>query len=228
MNHLPIVSESAYRHATALEGDPQHRHHLCNRWRLWRGLLAPWRWVLSKDRPEPSDHAPSGPPPDAVKSTRRAPQALRRVSLESLVLAVSVSPSSAPVPDVPVRPLAGARARGVIGRDGQRRLGPRPGRPRKTTNPGHDAGHDALQPTGNTEPKRRYKALQAPAQVAPRLLDVPAAGVYLGGLKPRTVWGLIAKGTLRRVHIPLPNGGELRRVLVDRQELDALIERGKA
>jgi hypothetical protein len=39
---------------------------------------------------------------------------------------------------------------------------------------------------------------------------------------------LLANGTLRRVLVPLPNGGELRRVLLDRQDLDELIQRWKS
>jgi hypothetical protein len=34
---------------------------------------------------------------------------------------------------------------------------------------------------------------------------------------------LIANGTLKRVRVPLPNGGELRRVLLDREDLDRLV-----
>jgi hypothetical protein len=39
---------------------------------------------------------------------------------------------------------------------------------------------------------------------------------------------LIAAGTLARVRIPLPNGGELRRVLLDREDLDRLVAGWKA
>jgi len=65
------------------------------------------------------------------------------------------------------------------------------------------------------------------APLSSRLLDLPAAAQYLG-LSAWTIRDLLGNGTLRRVRVPLPNGGELRRVLLDRQDLDALIERWKA
>src|SRR5215468_6175597 len=65
-------------------------------------------------------------------------------------------------------------------------------------------------------------------QVAPRLLDLESAARYLGGISVWTVRDLIANGTLRRVMIPLPNGRDLRRALLDREDLDALIAKWKA
>lgn len=38
---------------------------------------------------------------------------------------------------------------------------------------------------------------------------------------------LDAAGVLRRVRVPLPNGGELRKLLFDRTDLDRLIEAWK-
>jgi hypothetical protein len=38
---------------------------------------------------------------------------------------------------------------------------------------------------------------------------------------------LEAAGVLKRVRVPLPNGGELRKVLLDREDLDQLITRWK-
>jgi hypothetical protein len=41
------------------------------------------------------------------------------------------------------------------------------------------------------------------------------------------VWSLrdlIANGTLRRVRIPLPGHGEMRKILLDRDDLDRVIE----
>jgi hypothetical protein len=38
---------------------------------------------------------------------------------------------------------------------------------------------------------------------------------------------LEANGTLKRVRIPLPNGGELRKLLFDRADLDRLVEAWK-
>lgn len=59
-----------------------------------------------------------------------------------------------------------------------------------------------------------------------RLLDLEGSAGYLS----ISTWGvrdLIANGTLRRVRIPLPNYGEIRKVLLDVRDLDALIERWK-
>jgi excisionase family DNA binding protein len=58
--------------------------------------------------------------------------------------------------------------------------------------------------------------------VAPRLLDVEGAANYLS-VSPWTIRDLIANGTLARVRVPLPRGGELRRVLLDREDLDRLV-----
>ena len=58
---------------------------------------------------------------------------------------------------------------------------------------------------------------------APRLLDVAGAARYLA-VSPWTVRELEAAGILRRVRVPLPNGGELRKVLFDRADLDRLVD----
>jgi excisionase family DNA binding protein len=68
-------------------------------------------------------------------------------------------------------------------------------------------------------------AAVAPASVAARLLDVDAAAAYLG-VSPWTVRDLEAAGTLKRVRVPL-RGGELRKLLFDRADLDRLIEAWK-
>jgi hypothetical protein len=66
-------------------------------------------------------------------------------------------------------------------------------------------------------------ALGPSSSPAPRLLDVESAAAYLS-LKPGTIRGLVHGGVLRRVRIPLPDHGELRRVLLDRAALDRLVE----
>lgn len=73
-------------------------------------------------------------------------------------------------------------------------------------------------------PRKRVET--APLTIEPRLLDLEAAALYLG-VSSWTVRDLEAAGTLRRVRVPLPNGGELRKLLFDRQDLDLLIERWK-
>jgi hypothetical protein len=57
---------------------------------------------------------------------------------------------------------------------------------------------------------------------APRLLDLRQTAVYMG-VSTWTVRDLEAAGVLRRVRVPLPGGGELRKLLFDRTDLDRLI-----
>jgi hypothetical protein len=67
--------------------------------------------------------------------------------------------------------------------------------------------------------------LSKPETIA-RLLDLERTASYLG-LSGWTVRDLEAAGILQRVRVPLPNGGELRKLLFDRADLDRLIERWK-
>ena len=69
-------------------------------------------------------------------------------------------------------------------------------------------------------------AHQALASLAPRLFDLATAAHYLG-LSAWTVRELEAKGVLPRVRVPLPNQGELRKILFDKADLDRLIEAWK-
>jgi hypothetical protein len=69
------------------------------------------------------------------------------------------------------------------------------------------------------------------ATIQPRLLGVPDAARYLG-VKPGTIRDLVTSGRLARVRIALPvtlhrRGGELRRVLIDRRDLDAIVDRSR-
>ena len=73
---------------------------------------------------------------------------------------------------------------------------------------------------------RSTLASQAIALVPPRLLDLEGAAAYLA-VSPWTVRDLEAAGTLHRVRVPMPNGGELRKLLFDRADLDRLIEAWK-
>jgi hypothetical protein len=47
---------------------------------------------------------------------------------------------------------------------------------------------------------------------------------YLGGLSRWTVKEMVASGILRRVQVPLPSGEDMRRVLIDREQLDRLVD----
>ena len=70
------------------------------------------------------------------------------------------------------------------------------------------------------------RAAPADRAMTPRLLDLEAAATYLSA-SPWTIRELEAKGVLPRVRVPLPGGGELRKLLFDRADLDRLIERWK-
>jgi excisionase family DNA binding protein len=59
-----------------------------------------------------------------------------------------------------------------------------------------------------------------------RLLSVHEAASYLG-MSHWTVRDLLHAGTIKAVRLPLGTGRELRRILVDRRDLDALIEASK-
>jgi hypothetical protein len=108
----------------------------------------------------------------------------------------------------------------------------------------HEALHEALNVSGSTGPGRPKRAesghtmgravdqvsgregLQAAVvgeiAIAPRLLSLDAAAAYLS-MSPWTIRDLEAQGVLPRVRVPLPRGGELRKLLFDRADLDRLI-----
>jgi hypothetical protein len=88
-----------------------------------------------------------------------------------------------------------------------------PGRPRKT-GPRHMTGTASSQ-------AHQHEAV-AQGGFTPRLLDLEAAAAYLS-VSPWTVRDLEAKGVLPRVRVPLPRGGELRKLLFDKADLDRLI-----
>ena len=108
---------------------------------------------------------------------------------------------------------------------------PRPqrGRPRKPQpgpDPGHTSGTAGQQPRVNRGDNEGAQATLAVAPVVPRLLNLSATAAYLG-LSEWTVRDLEAAGTVARVRIPMPNNGELRKLLFDRTDLDHLIETWK-
>jgi hypothetical protein len=116
-------------------------------------------------------------------------------------------------------PLAGA----------SERLRRRPGRPRKAGS-GHSKGTAApgTRVNGGLEGGALASPASAPAvlPILPRLLDLRATALYLS-VSGWTVRDIEAAGTLRRVRLPLAHGGELRKLLFDRQDLDRLIEAWK-
>ncbi len=110
------------------------------------------------------------------------------------------------------RPLAAA----------SRRLMRKRGRPRKAES-GHVPGTSPSGSRMNSGADGRTLAVTA---IAPRLLGLEATAAYLG-VSPWSVRDLEAAGVLPRVRIPLPNTGELRKLLFDREDLDRLIEKWK-
>ncbi len=114
---------------------------------------------------------------------------------------------------------------------------PRPGRPRKAES-GHVPGTSpfqagekamvcgsALASEAIVPRKKAEKTWRQPLPV-PRLLELDASAAYLG-VSPWTIRDLEAAGTLRRVRVPLANGGELRKLLFDRADLDRLVDAWK-
>ena len=78
----------------------------------------------------------------------------------------------------------------------------------------------------NTDHKNSPQAQQAVAPIPPRLLDLAGAASYLC-VSIWTIRDLEAAGILPRVRVPLPNQGELRKLLFDRVDLDHLIDASK-
>jgi hypothetical protein len=70
------------------------------------------------------------------------------------------------------------------------------------------------------------RAAPAGRAMTPRLFDLEGAATYLS-VSPWTIRELEAKGVLPRVRVPLPGGGELRKLLFDKADLDRLIEAWK-
>jgi excisionase family DNA binding protein len=60
-----------------------------------------------------------------------------------------------------------------------------------------------------------------------RLLDLHAAAAYLG-VSYWTMRDLVNGGQVRRVRLPNAKGHDLRRVLIDRHDLDRWIEESKS
>src|SRR3989442_15640052 len=94
----------------------------------------------------------------------------------------------------------------------------RPGRPRQPES-GHVPGTSSSG--GRVNGGRDGGAPDSPS-LAPRLLDLRTTAAYLS-VSDWTVRDLEAAGVLARVRVPLPRGGELRKLLFDRADLDRLI-----
>jgi len=114
--------------------------------------------------------------------------------------------SAKKAPNAPLLAAAATRLRG------------RPGRPPKVPR-----SEDAL---ALHAAQRAEVCVPRLSPLSPRLLDLPTAAGYLG-VSPWTVRDLEAAGVLPRVRVPLPRGGELRKLLFAREDLDAVIARWK-
>jgi hypothetical protein len=112
---------------------------------------------------------------------------------------------------IPPLPLAAA----------SQRLRGKPGRPRAQANATPQEGRAV--PLSLSFVRGLERAALSPEA---RLLDLAATAVYLG-LSPWTVRSLEAAGTLKRVRVPVCGGGDLRKLLFDRQDLDRLVETWK-
>lgn len=102
---------------------------------------------------------------------------------------------------------------------------PRRGRPRKVES-GHSLGTGARDALDRTPPNGRAPASLAVVPLSPRLLDLHAAALYLG-VSEWTVRDLDAGGMLARVRLPLPNGGEVRKLLFALEDLNRLVDNSK-
>ena len=98
------------------------------------------------------------------------------------------------------------------------------GRPRKAS--GLENHGPSVSAVSGAATEERYARVMPVAPVPVRLLDLEGAASYLA-VSPWTIRDLEAQGILPRVRIPLPGDGELRKILFDRADLDALIERSK-
>ncbi len=118
-----------------------------------------------------------------------------------------------------------------------------PGRPRKPL-PGPHLGHNpgtpmqnprvdgsdqrgalvtvAVVPIDQIAPQTKVPVVQ----VAPRVLSLHDAARYLG-MSEWTIRDMEHSGLLPRIRVPLPNNGELRKLLFAREDLDRAVEAWK-
>src|SRR5215510_6678260 len=95
--------------------------------------------------------------------------------------------------------------------------------------PGQDPGHTAAiaadldvgVPANLARLPVRGVIAPRPAFCPSKLLDLVGSAAYLS-VSPWTIRELEAGGILRRVRVPLPSGGELRKLLFDKIDLDTL------
>lgn len=96
------------------------------------------------------------------------------------------------------------------------------------SNPGHNVGTRMSESTANRA-SQEGAAVQETGVLRPRLLDLKAAGAYLG-VSYWSARNLVDRGVLPKVELPIcprSDGRVLRRILIDRKDLDALVEANK-
>src|SRR5262249_33963163 len=99
----------------------------------------------------------------------------------------------------------------------------RPGRPWRL---GAETTQISTVSSATSRPTACGAAAAVLSPISARLLDLATAAGYLG-ISPWTVRDLEAAGVLPRVRVPLPSGGELRKLVFDRDDLDRLIRAWK-
>ena len=93
---------------------------------------------------------------------------------------------------------------------------------------GHSPGMTTVQTQARSRPARSATDVESDAPRV-RLLDLKSAGAYLG-LSYWTMRDLVFGGVIPSVKIPCPrarDGRVIRRILVDRRDLDTFIENNK-
>ena len=109
--------------------------------------------------------------------------------------------------------------------DASVRLRRKPGRPRKNELRGDTSGPTSLDAPPTLALPEAVSAPFAAGAVTPRLFGLDEAAAYLSVSK-WTVRAWVDGGHLRKVTLP-GKSGDNRRVLVDRLDLDAFVERWK-
>jgi len=90
----------------------------------------------------------------------------------------------------------------------------------------HDSDTAPQNPRMNAERNASALATQAVTPIHPRLLDLEGAAQYLG-VSSWTIRSLLDGGKLHRVRLPGEDGKEIRKVLIDRNDLDHFIDQWK-
>lgn len=103
---------------------------------------------------------------------------------------------------------------------------PHPGRPRKHPENGHTPGTQAVQVVEQKGQEGRTLAWQACAPALPRLLNIDATAQYLD-VSTWTIWTFLDNETRKPVRIPRENGKNVRKLVFDRLDLDALVTKWK-